>query len=418
MGYVFISYSSRDKDLAAKLAADLSAQGLEVWLDKRKITGLQPYWSEIQTGIESATHFLFLISPDSIQESSGAHTELFHAAALSPRPIIVPVMARPTPLEKVPIVITPGKYQIHDVPGLGYADAFQRILNVVANARNTPAPVRQSTPMSANDPTGAYRIAPPAARPAQDERQRSAAPPAQPRSAQPTAVSGLRPVTYGTAPTPTRPPARRSGMSTGAIIGFFALIGVVGIGAVILFGPDILKAVFGNGVPVGTATATILVEPTATATPVLEIATATTCQIRVTTDTLNVREGPDPAFRRLTQLVNNETAPVVGFNETRPWWKVRANGVEGWVAQGDLREIFIVTEGDCSAVPRVELPPTPTAAPTDIPFQPTVTPIDLPTVLPTETPIGISTYVPITTLVGPIIIIPKLQPTATATNSN
>jgi uncharacterized protein YgiM (DUF1202 family) len=168
------------------------------------------------------------------------------------------------------------------------------------------------------------------------------------------------------------------------------------------------------------------VELTATATPLLETATATTCQIRVTTDNLNVREGPDVAFRKLTQLVTNETAPVVGFNESRPWWKIRTNGIEGWVAQNDSRETFVVTEGDCSAVPRVDLPATPTVVPTDVPFQPSATPIVIEAIptftpVPSSTPIVITTYVPITpfaTLAVPIIIVPKLQPTAIATNSN
>src|SRR5438128_11658425 len=114
MDYVFISYSSEDRPFVIQLAESLQAKGQEVWLDQWKVTGRQPYWDEIQTGIEGCSHFIFVISPDSIARDSGARKELYHAANLKPAPVIVPVMARETPRQSLPIVISPGELQIHD----------------------------------------------------------------------------------------------------------------------------------------------------------------------------------------------------------------------------------------------------------------------------------------------------------------
>src|SRR5258707_2868273 len=69
---VLVSYSSKDRDFVVRLAEDLQKAGHDVWLDTWKITGRKPYWSEIQEGIESCSHFIFAVSPDSISEDGGA----------------------------------------------------------------------------------------------------------------------------------------------------------------------------------------------------------------------------------------------------------------------------------------------------------------------------------------------------------
>ncbi len=87
MDYVFISYSSEDRPFTLRLAEDLQRKGQEIWLDQWKITGRRPYWDEVQAGIEGCSHFIFVISPDSIVQGSGARRELYHAAGLKPMPV-------------------------------------------------------------------------------------------------------------------------------------------------------------------------------------------------------------------------------------------------------------------------------------------------------------------------------------------
>ncbi len=128
---VFISYSSADRDFVLRLANDLVKAGYEAWLDVWKISGRMPYWDEIQAGIEGCSHFLFLISPDSLAESSGARDELYHAAGLKPRPIFIPAMVQEYPYDKLPIVISAGRYQIQDFTRQSYDVVLSNILNAL-----------------------------------------------------------------------------------------------------------------------------------------------------------------------------------------------------------------------------------------------------------------------------------------------
>jgi hypothetical protein len=139
VGYTFVSYSSKDRDFVLRMADDLKAQGCDLWVDRWNIVGRDPFWDEIQAGIEGCSHFLFVISPDSIDRTSGAYTELLHVASLRPAPIIVPVMARATPYEKLPIVVSPGKYQIH----LPYDQTVARVANTLKSNVEQTAPIEK-----------------------------------------------------------------------------------------------------------------------------------------------------------------------------------------------------------------------------------------------------------------------------------
>jgi TIR domain len=53
---VFLSYSSVDKRAVRRLADDLTAAGIEVWLDEREVSVGDPVSSRIQDGIASADY--------------------------------------------------------------------------------------------------------------------------------------------------------------------------------------------------------------------------------------------------------------------------------------------------------------------------------------------------------------------------
>ncbi|MFQ3536760.1 MAG: SUMF1/EgtB/PvdO family nonheme iron enzyme [Aggregatilineales bacterium] len=134
MARVFISYNSQDRPFVLRLAEQLQQAEHEVWLDVWRISGRQPYWEEIKAGIEACTHFLFIISPESISTQSGARIELDHAAGLPPerRPIIVPILARETSLEALPITISPGRLHIHDFVRKPYEAMLSSVLHAIA----------------------------------------------------------------------------------------------------------------------------------------------------------------------------------------------------------------------------------------------------------------------------------------------
>ncbi len=65
--HAFISYGRADsKEFAAKLQNRLHEQGFEVWFDFNDIPLAVDYQNQIDDGIEKAHHFLFLISPHSV----------------------------------------------------------------------------------------------------------------------------------------------------------------------------------------------------------------------------------------------------------------------------------------------------------------------------------------------------------------
>src|SRR5215467_2448018 len=147
MGYIFVSYSSKDRDMALRLAQDLKTAQKDVWIDRWKITGREPYWDEIQEGIEGCAYFLFLVSPDSIDKASGARKELYHVASLKPTPLIVPAMVRSTPYHDFPIIITPGEYQVHDFVTEPYEQTFPLLLRAVSQ-RGATGEFKMPTPLS------------------------------------------------------------------------------------------------------------------------------------------------------------------------------------------------------------------------------------------------------------------------------
>lgn len=61
----FISYSSRDKNIADNLCAKLESRGVRVWYAPRDVRG--PYASAIVEAIERCTHFVVILSQSSIR---------------------------------------------------------------------------------------------------------------------------------------------------------------------------------------------------------------------------------------------------------------------------------------------------------------------------------------------------------------
>ena len=82
MSHIFISYSRKDIDFAAKIVHALSEgdpeNKLDTWIDWKSIPKGEDWEQEIYRGIEEADAFLFLISPDSVT-SEMCNKEIAHA---------------------------------------------------------------------------------------------------------------------------------------------------------------------------------------------------------------------------------------------------------------------------------------------------------------------------------------------------
>ncbi|GAB4577993.1 MAG: hypothetical protein Fur0022_07250 [Anaerolineales bacterium] len=63
---VFISYSRKDKTFVQQLNLAIAEKNIQTWVDWENIPLTADWWHEIQTGIEKADAFAFVISPDSL----------------------------------------------------------------------------------------------------------------------------------------------------------------------------------------------------------------------------------------------------------------------------------------------------------------------------------------------------------------
>ncbi|MBE2183583.1 MAG: SH3 domain-containing protein [Anaerolineae bacterium] len=128
---------------------------------------------------------------------------------------------------------------------------------------------------------------------------------------------------------------------------------------------------------------------------------------------LNVRTGPSTNFPLITTLAAGSVVPIVGRTAANDWWQVRVNAVSiGWVASA-----FTTVFGNCTLIPVVPSPPTPTSsAPTatDTPIPPTNT-LTLTPVPPTLTATPGLPDLVVTSIVGPNAI--NLGPGSTPTTT-
>src|SRR5258708_8550883 len=107
MSDLFRYYSGSDKEPSPwgqdgflnRLGKALEAEGLTVWFDKSDIHPTFDYQKEINTGIEGANNFLFVISPASVGSPYCA-AEVDRAVALNKR--LIPLMRVKTPDTDVP----------------------------------------------------------------------------------------------------------------------------------------------------------------------------------------------------------------------------------------------------------------------------------------------------------------------------
>ncbi len=67
---LFLSYGRRDAEkLSERLEADLTAQGYQVWHDRRKIRSGREWEQEIQDGLRSTQLVVALLTPHAVRRS-------------------------------------------------------------------------------------------------------------------------------------------------------------------------------------------------------------------------------------------------------------------------------------------------------------------------------------------------------------
>jgi hypothetical protein len=148
MGTIFVSYSSKDIDFVESLATKLRDSGYSIWYDKWNIMGQSSFfWDEIQEGIDKCTHFLFILSPHSLNPYGGALKELYYATGLNPPPQVILTVALPETIDyqKLPMIISANRYQIYDFTKALYSDIFIKLCVALEPALQQPSLIRHTS---------------------------------------------------------------------------------------------------------------------------------------------------------------------------------------------------------------------------------------------------------------------------------
>jgi hypothetical protein len=89
---IFISHAHQDSAFAMRLAADLRAAGVIVWIDKTRLYGGDSFDDRIRDAIQSNSKFLLVLSPDAVRSK---YVKAEWRLALKKEKIVVPVLHLP-----------------------------------------------------------------------------------------------------------------------------------------------------------------------------------------------------------------------------------------------------------------------------------------------------------------------------------
>ena len=126
---VFISHSSYDKPIIRKLASDLKAEGVDVWLDERKILVGDSISEKIGQGLAESDYFIIAISEHSAK-SEWVKRELNSAIVKEierRKTVILPVKLGNAP---IPDLIRDKAYADFTV---SYKEGFFKLINTIKN---------------------------------------------------------------------------------------------------------------------------------------------------------------------------------------------------------------------------------------------------------------------------------------------
>lgn len=132
-GQVFFSYSRVDADFALKLASDLRAAGIDVWIDQIDIRPSEPWDEEIEKALEMTGCLLVIISDTSVASDNVLNEIAF---ALESKKQVLPVVIEKN--IKKPLNIR--RLQHIDFTG-PYDSAFNQLLKALRSGK----PVLENT---------------------------------------------------------------------------------------------------------------------------------------------------------------------------------------------------------------------------------------------------------------------------------
>lgn len=101
---IFLSYSSAQSDIAARIELSLKGDGYSVFRDRSALPAGESFDARIRAAVEESDLFIFLITPEAVSGGRYTLTELKFAEQKwgHPRGYVLPVMVERTPIQAVP----------------------------------------------------------------------------------------------------------------------------------------------------------------------------------------------------------------------------------------------------------------------------------------------------------------------------
>jgi hypothetical protein len=130
---VFLSYSRRDAEVAARLVSDLEARGFDVWRDTDDIRGGEVWRASIAEALDRTAAVVLLVSPNSAV-SKNVSREI-SLADVSHTPVI-PVLVAPTAELEGSLRYTLADTQMIDLTPQHYATSIEQLIGVLTAARD------------------------------------------------------------------------------------------------------------------------------------------------------------------------------------------------------------------------------------------------------------------------------------------
>jgi TIR domain len=128
MADTFISYSRKDIAFAKIIHESLRASDLETWIDWQDIPPSVDWFAEIQSAIEQADSFVFIISPTSVK-SEICSKEIAHAEANNKR--LIPIVIGDIDPQLVPASLIPLNWIFFKEEDKEYIKALQNLVTAL-----------------------------------------------------------------------------------------------------------------------------------------------------------------------------------------------------------------------------------------------------------------------------------------------
>ncbi|MBC7814419.1 MAG: toll/interleukin-1 receptor domain-containing protein [Burkholderiales bacterium] len=138
MTQIFISYSSKSRDVVSALAKDFQTAGYEVWFDEA-LTGGQSWWDQILTNLRACEIFAFALTPEAL-ESEACKREYNYAYALG-KPILPVLLTDGVSTNLLPPILTRLQYVDYRKQDKQAAFMLMRALSDVTVAPPLPDPL-------------------------------------------------------------------------------------------------------------------------------------------------------------------------------------------------------------------------------------------------------------------------------------